>query len=231
MTLHLMTLRLQPLHRKLTLWIGAAALFCSCPSSAFARPQEPDAKKQEQATTGAPEKSDPQEKSGSEAKGSEKKSQAEKDKEQWKKIVDTKRDEIRQRIRDARKQMRRGEMVQSHVRVRVKLRNGERLEGVVKNGRFVERPAGLEFIRSDMKVKGSGIRIFFYNGTSGYIFIPYRSIKSYRVLQRLSELEVKSIHDEMRAKEAKARAYAEKRRQEIWPSSRSASSTRSPPPS
>ncbi|PIE22322.1 MAG: hypothetical protein CSA62_12980 [Planctomycetota bacterium] len=130
-------------------------------------------------------------------------------------ILEKKRKEIRERIRDARSRMRRGEYVESHVRVRVKLRNGERLEGVVKNGRFVERPAGLEFIRSEMKVKGAGLRIFYYNGTVGYIFIPYRSIETYRVLKLLTDLEVKSIHDSMKEKEAEARRYAEKRREEI----------------
>ncbi len=63
------------------------------------------------------------------------------------------------------------------LRVRVTLKNGAILSGVAKQGRLVERPRppGYES-SSDTTDRSSGLRLWSYRGSAGYIFLPYRSI-------------------------------------------------------
>ncbi len=123
--------------------------------------------------------------------------------------------EIRKRIQTYRAQMRAGTVLRTHVKVRVRLRNGELMVGVVKDGLFVERPAGLEFVRAEMTAKGAGLRLWYYNDTSGYIFLPYTMIKTYKVLRRLSDVQIKEIRDKILERERAARSRGEKRRKEL----------------
>ncbi|MFQ5503397.1 MAG: hypothetical protein ACE5F1_01210 [Planctomycetota bacterium] len=125
------------------------------------------------------------------------------------------RDQIRKKIQLVRARRQRGEVVRTHVKVRVKLRNQEIMTGVVRNGRFVEKPRGLEFVRSEMTAKGAGIRIWYYNNTNGYIFIPYSRIKTYRVLKRLSDIEVREIREQIVKAKEDARARGEARRKKL----------------
>jgi hypothetical protein len=116
-----------------------------------------------------------------------------------------------QRARNMRNQITEGRVVKSHVRVRVRLRNGNRLTGVVKDGRLVERVDGLRFVEAQARERGAGIRLWYSGGTRSYIFVPFESLKAYEVVQRLSQKQLQEIEDEMqmaekRAAERKARA-------------------------
>ena len=115
---------------------------------------------------------------------------------------------ITSRIKRAKALMDRKGILQSHIKVRVRLRNGESMQGVVRNGVFVEKSTRFEFVRADMKVKGAGLRIWYYNGTDGYIFIPYTQIRTYRILKQLSEIEVIKIRDTIRERETALKAEA-----------------------
>jgi len=121
------------------------------------------------------------------------------------------RAKIRRKIQLQRARIRAGEIIRTHVQVRVKLRNGERMLGVVKNGRFVEKPSGLEFTKSDVRTKGAGLRLWYYNNTNGYIFIPYKHIQTYRVMKRLTDIEITEIKDRIVERERLARAEGLKR--------------------
>lgn len=123
--------------------------------------------------------------------------------------------EIRKRILSYRSLMKDGKIVRTHSRVRVKLRNEEMMTGVVRDGLFVERPAGLEFVRAEMKQPGAGLRLWYYNQTDGYIFIPYTMIKTYRVLQRLTDVEVKEIRDLIVEREKRALAEGARRKEKL----------------
>ncbi|MCA8968397.1 MAG: hypothetical protein KDC95_01385 [Planctomycetes bacterium] len=122
------------------------------------------------------------------------------------------REAIRQRIQRERARRLATTVVRTHVSVRVRLRNGERLQGIVKDGNFVERPSGgLEFVRAEMTQKDAGLRLWYYNRTDGYIFLPYTMIETYKVLKRLTDNEIKVIHDEIKEAERLARAAGDER--------------------
>ena len=52
---------------------------------------------------------------------------------------------INRRAQQMREQLGTGKAIKSHVKVQVRLNNGNRLEGVVKDGRLVEKVTGLRF--------------------------------------------------------------------------------------
>jgi hypothetical protein len=119
------------------------------------------------------------------------------------------------RVLERAKSMRRGittgRPVKSHVKVRVRLQNGNRLAGVVKDGRLVERVDGLRFVDAQALDAGAGIRLWYSGGTRSYIFVPFVSLKNYEVVQRLSQQQLLAMENEMqmaekRASEREARA-------------------------
>ena len=111
-------------------------------------------------------------------------------------------------------QEKRHRAISLNVQVEVLLKNGERISGIVKQGRFVERENGLDFVPADKKVPGAGIRIWYYNNTSSYIFIMYKYIKSYKIIKRLSDLEVKEIGRKIRNEEKRRAELSRKRARE-----------------
>ncbi len=132
------------------------------------------------------------------------------------KALEQRREEIRERIQRERARRLTTNIVRTHVAVRVRLRNGERLQGIVKDGNFVERPSGgLEFVRAEMTQEDAGLRLWYYNRTDGYIFLPYTMIETYKVLKRLTDTDIKVIHDEIKEAEKLANAEAEKRGKQL----------------
>ena len=164
----------------------------------------------------AQDKTAPQ-KGGSEAKSSQKVEvkAGKKQSEAYKKYLkeqarqaqeSAKRRAIDEKIRKTRARLKKQGVLQSHIQVKVTLRNGEVMRGVVKNGLFIEKSTRLEFVRAEMKVPGAGVRLWYYNGTSGFIFLPYRTIKTYKILRRMTEIEVAMLHDKMIAQKTVAKA-------------------------
>ncbi len=119
---------------------------------------------------------------------------------------------IRRKILEHR---RNGRLVKRNVKVRVRLRNGESLIGVVKEGRFVEKVKGLEFVPADIRTKGAGIRLWYYDDTDGYIFLPYTMIRTYKILKELTGVEIKAIRERILERRTKAKALAKKRLEEL----------------
>ncbi|HHI80656.1 MAG TPA: hypothetical protein ENK02_11830 [Planctomycetes bacterium] len=119
---------------------------------------------------------------------------------------------IRRKILEHRRQSR---TVKRNVKVRVRLRNGESLIGVVKEGRFVEKVRGLEFVPADIRTKGAGIRLWYYDNTDGYIFLPYTMIRTYKILKELTGVEIKAIRDRILERRRKASELAKKRLMEL----------------
>lgn len=103
------------------------------------------------------------------------------------------RERVRRQIEEMRRAMRLGKVVRTNVRVRVRLRNGNKIKGVVRNGRFIEKIHGLDFVPADMKTEGAGVRVWYYDNTTSYIFLPFREIASYTIGERLTDDEVKAI--------------------------------------
>ncbi|MBK9388374.1 MAG: hypothetical protein IPN34_26440 [Planctomycetes bacterium] len=91
--------------------------------------------------------------------------------------------------------------------VDVLLTNDERVRGVVKNGRYVEIPSGIDFEPGERESSDAGIRVWHVAGATSFAFIPYREIRSYRVVRTLSELQVREFASAAR-EEARRRADA-----------------------
>lgn len=112
---------------------------------------------------------------------------------------------VLERAKSMRKGITNGRQVKSHVKVRVRLNNGNRLTGVVKDGRLVERVDGLRFVDAQALDTGAGIRLWYSGGTRSYIFVPFKSLKNYEVVQRLSAQQLLAIETEMQMAEKRAR--------------------------
>ena len=121
---------------------------------------------------------------------------------------------VDERARDMRDQITEGRIVKTHVRVTVRLSNGNRLTGVVKDGRLVERVDGLRFVEARARERGAGIRLWYSGGTRSYVFVPFANLKGYEIVQRLSQKQLQAIEDEMQMAEKRAaeRAAAKARR-------------------
>lgn len=105
----------------------------------------------------------------------------------------------------------RGRQVKSHVKVKVRLNNGNKLTGVVKDGRLVERVDGLRFVDAQAADRGAGIRLWYSGGTRNYVFVPFRDLKNYEVLQRLSHKQLMEIEHDLQMSEKRAAERAAER--------------------
>ena len=119
-------------------------------------------------------------------------------------------EQVKARIQEMRQAIREGLPIISHVRVTVKLRNDHKMKGVVKNGRFIEKVDGLHFVPAEMQSEGAGLRVWYYDNTNSYIFLPFEAIASYKIGQRLTDVQLKQIEDKIEQE----RLRAEQARQE-----------------
>ncbi len=127
---------------------------------------------------------------------------------------------IAERAESMRKSITAGRQVKAHVKVQIRLQNGNRLSGVVKDGRLIERVDGLRFVDANARDAGAGIRVWYSGGTRSYIFVPFASLKNYHVVQRLSHKQLMDLERAMQMtdKLAKARAVKAGRQAKKTPS-------------
>lgn len=111
---------------------------------------------------------------------------------------------VEQRAQEMRDTIDAGRPVQSHVRVAVRLKNGNKLLGVVKDGRMVERVDGLRFVEAQAKDRGAGVRLWYSSGARNYVFVPFADFSEYEILQRLSQKQLQEIEGEMQMNERRA---------------------------
>jgi hypothetical protein len=104
--------------------------------------------------------------------------------------VSSTKDRIRREVEEKQRLMREGKVVRSNVRITVRLLNGSRIKGVVKNGKFVERHDGLAFIQSERATEGAGLRLWYYDQTDSYIFLPWSTVAEHSIGEVLSDEEV-----------------------------------------
>ena len=127
--------------------------------------------------------------------------------------VESGRRHVQRELSETQRDMREGAVVKANVRVTVRLNNGSRLKGVVKNGRFIERIDGREFVRVAERGPDAGLRIWYSGGTNSYMFLPYTSVRNYKIGKKLTDAEVAEIAAEIEsarlAAEAKRREQAE----------------------
>lgn len=112
--------------------------------------------------------------------------------------------EVERLAEHMRRQVEEGRMIRSHVRVTVRLQNGNRLRGVVKDGRLVERVDGLRFVRAAEADAGAGIRLWYSDGGASYVFLPFEQIANYDVHERLTSEQLEAIERDAIAKAQRA---------------------------
>jgi hypothetical protein len=101
---------------------------------------------------------------------------------------------IKRKVEAMRKAMRAGKILEFNVFVRVKLKNGNRMKGVVKNGKFVELQDGIDFVSvAQLDDKRAGMRVWYTVGTNSFVFLRYEEIERYSIGSKLSDAQVKSI--------------------------------------
>ena len=155
-------------------------------------------------------------------------------------------DRTSERARQMRGQIKDGGVLTSHVKVRVKLKSGNRLTGVVKDGRLVERVDGLRFVRAEAGERGAGMRLWLSGTARSFVFVPFDSLESYEVLQRLSPKQLLELWSKLGEEQAQAAARRKRAEREAaeraaaqatsnspaqaQPSKEPAASLRNPPP-
>ncbi len=101
--------------------------------------------------------------------------------------------QIRKKVEEMRKAMREGRIVRYNMRVKVRLKNGSRLKGIVRNGRFIEKHDGLDFVVTHKRSAHAGLRLWYYNGTNSYIFLPHADINYYKLGNRMTDEQVRDV--------------------------------------
>lgn len=110
------------------------------------------------------------------------------------------------RAQSMRQQIGEGKQLQSHVKVVVRLNNGNRITGVVKDGRLVERVDGLRFVEANADDKGAGVRIWYTAGARDFVFVPFRDFAEYKIVQKLSNAQLQQVEADLQASLARKNA-------------------------
>lgn len=110
---------------------------------------------------------------------------------------------LEERARSMREHIDTGKQVKSHVRISVRFKNGNKLVGVVKDGRFVERVDGLRFVDAQAQDRGAGIRLWYTSGVRNFVFVPFADLADYQVLQRLTAQQLDEMEREMQLQEGR----------------------------
>lgn len=110
---------------------------------------------------------------------------------------------LEERARTMREHIDTGKQVKSHVRISVRFKNGNKLVGVVKDGRFVERVDGLRFVDAQAQDRGAGIRLWYTSGVRNFVFVPFADLADYQVLQRLTAQQLDEMEREMQLQEGR----------------------------
>ncbi len=110
---------------------------------------------------------------------------------------------VEQRAQTMREHIDSGRQVMSHVRVVVRLKNGNKLRGVVKDGRLIERVDGLRFVDALAQEAGAGVRLWYSSGVRNYVFVPFAQFAEYEVLERLSSKQLEEMEKGLQMEEAR----------------------------
>lgn len=123
-----------------------------------------------------------------------------------------------------------GKTFRSHVRVTVRLKNGNRVQGIVKDGFVVERIDGIRFVAAEANDEGAGVRIYTYNGRRNYVFLAFSDMEEYRINARLSTSELAAYERKVKDDEDKRRkALLKQMDQESQPTDETTTATDTAP--
>lgn len=115
------------------------------------------------------------------------------------------RSRIRREIEQMRDSMREGSrQVVTNVRIMVRLNNGNKMRGVIKNGRFIEKVRNLDFVPADKATPGAGVRVWYSDNTNSYVFLRHDEIATYRIGARLTDVQIREIEERIAADRERA---------------------------
>lgn len=130
-------------------------------------------------------------------------------------------DRISERARDMRQQIEANTPSTAHVRVSIRLKNGNKLTGVVKDGRLVERVDGMRFVDATAAERGAGIRLWYCTGGRDFVFLPFSDFSEYTILQKLTAKQIEEIERDLQIaaerRQAEETARQQARRQDGTP--------------
>lgn len=102
---------------------------------------------------------------------------------------------MRELVRDGTK------LIRTHARVQVRLKNGNRMRGIVKDSNLVERVDGYRFVQAEISQPGAGIRVWYHDNKNSYVFLPFLDIAEYKVQERLTTEQLLAIEEAVVAEE------------------------------
>jgi len=143
-------------------------------------------------------------------------------------------DRVGERARDMREQIETGAPSTAHVRVSMRLKNGNKLTGVVKDGRLVERVDGMRFVDASAAERGAGVRLWYCTGGRDFVFVQFGDLAEYTILQKLTAKQIEEIErdlqvaSERRVAEEAARERA-RQRTEVPPTGEAGIEESTPP--
>jgi hypothetical protein len=113
-------------------------------------------------------------------------------------------DSVEQVVTDLRRDLLAGKTLRSHVRITVRLTNGNKLRGIVKDTKLVQTDGGLRFAPSEPKDRTDGIKLWYSEGRSSYVVLPFADIRDYLVQERLTSEQLRAIELQVAAAEKAA---------------------------
>src|SRR5690242_12086485 len=82
-----------------------------------------------------------------------------------------------EKARRMRVQLDDGTIVRTHVRVDLRLRNGNRLQGVAKDSQIIEQKDGvLRFAPAMMKDADSTLQLWYSNRNNSFVILPFADV-------------------------------------------------------
>jgi hypothetical protein len=107
-----------------------------------------------------------------------------------------------EKARRMRVQLDDGSTIRTHVRVDLRLRNGNRLQGVVKDSHVVEQRNGaLRFSTLMNKSPESTLQLWYSNRNNSFVILPFVDVLEYRINERLTTIQLQAIEQELIARQ------------------------------
>lgn len=106
------------------------------------------------------------------------------------------------KARRMRLQLEDSSTIRTHVRVDLRLRNGNRLQGVVKDSHVVEQKGGaLRFSALMNKSPESTLQLWYSNRNNSFVILPFVDVFEYRINERLTTTQLQAIEQELTARQ------------------------------
>jgi len=107
-----------------------------------------------------------------------------------------------EKARRMRTQLDDGSVVRTHVKVDLRLRNGNRLQGVAKDSQVVQQKDGaFRFAPAMMKDADSTLQLWYSNRNNSFVVRPFADVLEYRINERLTTAQLQVIEQELAARQ------------------------------